>query len=171
MNFITKRMSNKNRKGFTLVELIVVIAIIAILAAVIGPNIFQTIEKGKISAATSDFKAIKTGVLSYYSDTGMWPADSAAKEGFVTTPTAAVEGWDGPYIEAWPTKNPWGGVYTFKNIVSGATNPFGATNQCYFEVTQVPAKASAKLISDLGADVVKISSTEPTTMYILIATK
>jgi general secretion pathway protein G len=87
----------KIKKGFTLIELLVVIAIIAILAAVIAPNAFKAIEKSKVSSAISDYKAIKTASLSYYSDTGKWPGNSAAATGFVTDPTG-VSGWNGPYL-------------------------------------------------------------------------
>ena len=49
----------RDRRGFTLVELLVVIAIIGILAAIIAPNAFKAIEKGKVAAAEADYKAIK----------------------------------------------------------------------------------------------------------------
>ena len=60
-------------RGFTLIELIVVIAIIAILAAIIAPNAFRAIEKSKIAKTQEDLKAIKTGVMALYSDTGKFP--------------------------------------------------------------------------------------------------
>jgi type II secretion system protein G len=89
-----------DRRGFTLVELIVVIAIIAILAAVVAPNAFRAIEKAKISRTASDMKSIKTAVLSYYADTGGWPAChyiSTAASPMMTNP--GVTGWNGPYLE------------------------------------------------------------------------
>ncbi|OEH84218.1 hypothetical protein BHU72_12505 [Desulfuribacillus stibiiarsenatis] len=66
MRFMKK--SKKNQKGFTLVELLVVIAIIGILAAVIAPNIFAQIEKSKISAVISEYRAIKTAAVLYSTD-------------------------------------------------------------------------------------------------------
>ena len=112
------------RKGFTLIELIVVIAIIAVLAAVVAPNAFKAIEKGKRSAGIADYKSIKTAAMAYYADTGQWPIDGAGDCGFVTIPDGSVAGcaaiaglmgWDGPYIEKWPPKTPWGGSYVFSN--------------------------------------------------------
>jgi len=104
------------RKGFTLIELIVVIAIIAILAAVVAPNAFKAIEKGKRSAAIADFKTVKTASMAFYADTGIWPesrdvilADKASPD--------EITGWDGPYIDKWPPKTPWGGAY---GLVSAA---------------------------------------------------
>jgi len=61
MSFFKK--GKKNEKGFTLVELLVVIAIIGILAAVIAPSVFAQIEKGKISAVVSEYRAVKTAAI------------------------------------------------------------------------------------------------------------
>lgn len=63
--------------SFTLVELIVVIAIIAILGAIIAPSAFKAIEKAKISAAIADIKAIKNAALGFYADTGTFPCNKA----------------------------------------------------------------------------------------------
>ena len=62
------KMGKKNEKGFTLVELLVVIAIIGILAAVIAPNVFAQIERGKISAVVSEYRAVKTAAILVDSD-------------------------------------------------------------------------------------------------------
>ena len=58
----------KNKKGFTLVELLVVIAIIGILAIVALPALFKNIEKAKIAKLEADISAIKSASLSYYAD-------------------------------------------------------------------------------------------------------
>ena len=49
--------------------------------------------------------------MAHYADTGQWPADQAA----FTDDPGTVTGWDGPYIDKWPPKNPWGGSYTYMN--------------------------------------------------------
>ena len=60
---------NKNNKGFTLVELLVVIAIIGILAVVAVPALFKNIEKAKIADLEADISALRSAALSYYADT------------------------------------------------------------------------------------------------------
>jgi general secretion pathway protein G len=60
-------------RGVTLVELIVVIAVIGILATVIVPNAFRAIEKSKIARATQDVRAIKAASMAFYNDLGLWP--------------------------------------------------------------------------------------------------
>ena len=63
----------KNNKGFTLVELLVVIAIIGILAVVAVPALFKNINKSKVADLESDYSAIKSAVLSYYTDNNKLP--------------------------------------------------------------------------------------------------
>ena len=72
-------MLNKNNKGFTLVELLVVIAIIGILAVVAVPALFKNIEKGKVADLESDISAIRSAVLSYYTDNSEYPFDDEQK--------------------------------------------------------------------------------------------
>lgn len=119
-------MGKRKVFGFTLTELIVVIAIIAVLASVIAPAAFRAIEKAKISRAVGDMKAIRTAAMSYYTDTGNWPirgvdnSTRALGKGFLTNDDGynnPVPGWDGPYLEKWP-RNPWG------NTSSGFTNQY-----------------------------------------------
>ncbi|MBO3444082.1 type II secretion system protein [Clostridium sp. CCUG 7971] len=61
-------MRYKNNKGFTLVELLAVIAIIGILAVVSLPALFDNINKAKVSELLSDYSVIKAGIAQYYSD-------------------------------------------------------------------------------------------------------
>ena len=66
-------MKNKNNKGFTLVELLVVIAIIGILAVVAVPALFKNINKAKVADLEADYNAIKSAALSYYTDNNKYP--------------------------------------------------------------------------------------------------
>jgi len=103
------------KKSFTLIELIVAIAIIAILAAIIAPNAFKAIEKAKISKALAQVDAVKTAGLSYYADTGQWPPwYDSFNPGRIINPfmenpdPANITSWDGPYVESY-SPHPWGG--------------------------------------------------------------
>lgn len=105
-------------KCFTLIELIVVIAIIAVLGSIVAPHAFRAIEKAKMSQMISDLKVLKTGLLTLYSDTGTIPSFSdygsthpPVKDTDLLRPIVltASQGWDGPYIDKAPII-PFGGA-------------------------------------------------------------
>lgn len=115
----------EKKAGFTLTEVMIVIAVIGILAGIVAPNAYIAIEKSKIARVEADTKNIRSAACAMYDDTGLWPGsnwvDDAANdplagadrgEGFVfkgNDPDMPVY-WEGPYIEKW-TRNPWGGYY------------------------------------------------------------
>jgi prepilin-type N-terminal cleavage/methylation domain-containing protein len=66
-------MRRKEVRGFTLIEIIVVIAAIALLAGILAPLVFKNIEDARIAKARSDIKALATAVTQFYSDVGEWP--------------------------------------------------------------------------------------------------
>ncbi len=153
-------------KTFTLIELIVVIAIIAILAAIIAPNAYRAIEKSKISKAAGDMRAIKTASMAYYADTGSWPllglggSVRASGRGFLTDDDGlgnTVPGWDGPYLERWPT-NPWGNPssaqgnqYYWDADYAGDDNGDGIVGEAQVIMFNVP-RQSAQKMDDLHDD-------------------
>lgn len=171
----------RDQRGFTLVELLVVIAIIGILAAIIAPNAFKAIENSKVAAAEADYKAIKAAALNYYTDTGVWPVDGIGGSNntnvahFVgPSSSVSVTGWNGPYLDRWPSKNPWGGSYTYKN---SSTNVWGNPAR-WLELTNVPGApsdgdsnkatgAAKQLINDLGLDVVKFANGSSNTLILI----
>ncbi len=82
-------MMKHKQAGFTLIELMIVVAIIGILAAVAIPAYQDYIKKSKVSEANMLFAGFKTESMNYYSDKGSWPATLAdlEKEGLVTKGT------------------------------------------------------------------------------------
>ncbi|AKX94336.1 prepilin-type N-terminal cleavage/methylation domain-containing protein [Neomoorella thermoacetica] len=152
----------RDQRGFTLVELLVVIAIIGILAAIIAPVAFNSIDKSKVAAAEADYRTIKAAVLNAYTDTGVWPPSSTAQgrdPGLVDKNnwSGAPDTWNGPYLDRWPTKNPWGGSYTYINDTNQKSR--------YLQLDKVPDTALQKLQGDLG----NIVTEENGTITILIS--
>ncbi len=80
-------MKWRGQAGFTLVEVIVVAAILAILAGILVPMIFNQIDEAKIARATADTKSISTAIFVFRKDTGQWPNKGA---GCIATVTLLV---------------------------------------------------------------------------------
>ena len=67
------KMIHRGEKGLTLIELLIVVAILGIIAAVIIPNIGTFMTMGVVSAANTEAENVKTASLAYYADAGIWP--------------------------------------------------------------------------------------------------
>ena len=71
------KFNQTNRKGFTLIEIVIAVAIVAVFAAAISPMVFRHLEDAKVGKATNETETIATAVLSYYKDVGKWPVTRA----------------------------------------------------------------------------------------------
>ncbi len=67
----------RDRGGFTLIEIVIAVAIVAIFAAALSPMVFRHLEDSKITKAQNESETISTALLSYYKDTGKWPVTNA----------------------------------------------------------------------------------------------
>lgn len=100
---------NTGQRGFTLVELLLVLVILALIAGLVLPGIIGKAESAKTKAAASQISRISMSVESFYLDTGNTPS---SLEELVNEP-AGVSGWNGPYIKNSLLKDPWGQAYLF----------------------------------------------------------
>jgi general secretion pathway protein G len=101
--------------GFTLVELLVVMIIIAALAAVIVPRVFTRAEQGRRAKAIADISSLETALDMYASDNGQYPTSEQGLEALVEQPTVPPEAnnWNGPYLKKGLPHDPWGGEYLY----------------------------------------------------------
>ena len=99
----------KGQRGFTLVELLLVLVILALIAGLVLPGIIGKAESAKAKAASSQISRISMSVESFYLDTGNTP--SSLNE-LVEQPSG-VTGWNGPYIKNSLLKDPWGQEYKY----------------------------------------------------------
>ncbi|MEM6640016.1 MAG: prepilin-type N-terminal cleavage/methylation domain-containing protein [Pseudomonadota bacterium] len=98
----------RTSKGFTLIEMIGVVAVIAILASVATPMIFDAIEDSRVSATVAEVRAVTTGIARFYADTGRYPQHRNPTSTNWERPLlqniaqsgGTIPGWRGPYIEA-----------------------------------------------------------------------
>ncbi len=111
MDFKKHYKNDKSRqRGFTLVELLLVLVILALIAGLVLPGIIGKAESAKAKAASSQISRISMSVESFYLDTGNTPS---SLEELVNEPSG-VKGWNGPYIKNSLLKDPWGQPYKYK---------------------------------------------------------
>jgi general secretion pathway protein G len=97
-------------RGFTLVELLLVMVILALIGGLVLPGIIGKAEGAKVKAAGSQIDRLAMAVESYYLDTGTTPESLAA---LIEEGGGDVGGWNGPYVKASSLKDPWGREYVY----------------------------------------------------------
>jgi general secretion pathway protein G len=111
------------RGGFTLIEMLVVIAIIATLAALVGPSVFRSVGDSKVSAAKSQVELYALALNSYRLDNDDFPTTDQGLDALRTTPASGepARNWRGPYLSKVITPDPWGRPYLY--VSPGRANP------------------------------------------------
>lgn len=100
-------------RGFTLIELMLVVVIIGALVAMVMPRLTGRGEQARVAAATADINAnIATGLKLYELDNGNFPSTSEGLNALLSKP-ATARNWNGPYLERKPL-DPWGRDYEYK---------------------------------------------------------
>jgi general secretion pathway protein G len=107
------------RRAFTLVEMLLVITIIGILAALVIPKMIGRSEQARATAAHADISGIKTALDAFEVDNGYYPRGNNGLGALVQQPTE-VKNWHGPYLEKLPV-DPWQNPYIY--VYPGKHNP------------------------------------------------
>ncbi len=102
------------KKGFTLIELMLVVIIIGALVAMVMPRLSGRGEQARVAAAKADIQAnIATGLKLYELDNGNFPSTEEGLNALFSKPATAAN-WNGPYLERKPI-DPWGREYKYKS--------------------------------------------------------
>jgi general secretion pathway protein G len=113
---------NNKRKAFTLVELLVVIIIITMLAAIVTPKFFSGLGKTKADLTRAKMTNVETAVHRFYIDCGRFPDDSEGLEVLIMPPSDMEEGkWNGPYMKRSGMFDMWENPYIY--VAEGEYNP------------------------------------------------
>ncbi len=109
------KYNRKLNRGFTLIEVMVVVVILAILAAIIVPRILKRPEEARVTAAKQDILAIQNALSLYKLDNGFYPSTSQGIQALVSKPSGSPvpQNWvAGGYLKKLPV-DPWGNHYHY----------------------------------------------------------
>lgn len=106
------RQDSRRRGGFTLVEMLLVLVILAVLAAVVVPRFAGRGKQAKVTAAEAEISALETALDAFEIDNGYFPK-SGDLEALVTQPNNTPD-WKGPYIRRDVPKDPWNNEYLYE---------------------------------------------------------
>lgn len=101
-------------RGFTLLELLVVMVIIGLLAGFVAPRYFAQIGKSQSKAARAQITALEQALEQYRIDTGRFPTNEEGLDALMTAPPAASD-WGGPYLKKAVPADPWGRSFIYSN--------------------------------------------------------
>jgi len=124
-----KRNRRKGEAGYSLMEILIGLAIIALLIGVAGPRIFALFERGKAKVATIQIEQLQASLDLYRLDMRRYPTTEEGLQALLTRPSAEAGGWSGPYIDkASGLIDPWEAAYVYRAAGPSAYNllSFGA---------------------------------------------
>lgn len=100
-------------RGFTLLELLVVIVIIGLLAGYVAPRYFSQVGKSETKVAKAQIDAFGKALVQYRLDTGHFPTSQQGLDALMTRPANEPK-WDGPYLSKAVPPDPWGRPYIYR---------------------------------------------------------
>ena len=114
----------KSEQGYTLLEVVAVLTLMAALLTLVTPNIIRELKKGQAKAARAQVQSLKNVLNSYYMDNSTYPTTEQGLKALIEKPTIppAPETWNGPYLEDRSIpRDPWGEELRY--ISPGNHNP------------------------------------------------
>jgi general secretion pathway protein G len=111
---ISEVTMHKRQRGFTLIEIMVVVVILAVLGALVVPKILENVDKARVTRAASDIRAIQTALDLYRLDNFKYPTTEQGLQALVTQPTdpTITNYRAGGYLPSLP-KDPWNNLYQY----------------------------------------------------------
>jgi general secretion pathway protein G len=115
-------MGRGGERGFTLVEILVVIAIIALIMGIVGPRVLNYLTESKAKAAKIQIESFGSALDLFFLDTGRYPSNSEGLTALVQRP-GGIAAWNGPYLKGGVVpQDPWGNPYVYR--APGQRSPY-----------------------------------------------
>ncbi len=99
-------------KGFSLIELLVVLVIIGLLGGLVGPRLFTQVDSSKVEIAQTQIRMLKTALQAYRLDIGAYPTTEVGLNSLINKPANNLP-WRGPYLEEMLPLDPWGNPFVY----------------------------------------------------------
>ena len=110
-----RRAARHAEQGFTLVEILVVVTIIALIMGLVGPRVFSFLSESKVKTAKIQIESLASALDLYFLDNGRYPSSSEGLNALFQRPGSAA-GWSGPYVKGTEVPNdPWGRKYVYRS--------------------------------------------------------
>jgi general secretion pathway protein G len=110
----SRRRRTNGQGGFTLIEMLVVITIIGLIMALVGPRVLNYLSESRVKAAHIQIQSFSGALDLFYLDAGRYPSDSEGLDALVH-PVGGMSSWNGPYLKGGSVPNdPWGNPYVYK---------------------------------------------------------
>jgi general secretion pathway protein G len=110
-----RNLARRTERGFTLVEVLVVITIIALVMGMVGPRVLNYLTESKVKGAKIQIESLASAIDLYFLDTGQYPAGSEGLGALLQRPGNAM-GWNGPYLKGHTLpSDPWGRPYIYRS--------------------------------------------------------
>lgn len=108
-----RTMAESKSTGFTLMELLIVLVIIGLLAALVGPTLYKKLSPAKHSAAKAQMEHFMVALDAYFLDNGDFPSVQQGLNALREKPSNA-NNWQGPYLKKQIPTDPWGQPYIYR---------------------------------------------------------
>jgi general secretion pathway protein G len=111
----SRRRRLRAQRGFTLVEMLVVITIIGLIMSLVGPRVLNYLGESKIKAAKIQIQSFSSALELFYLDAGRYPTTSEGLAALVK-PAPGLTAWNGPYLKGGKVPDdPWGKPYVYRS--------------------------------------------------------
>jgi general secretion pathway protein G len=110
-----RRAAHRGERGFTLVEILVVITIIGLIMGLVGPRVLNYLTESKAKAAKIQIESFSSALDLFFLDNGRYPSSSEGLTALVQRPGSTMS-WNGPYLKGAVVPNdPWGNAYVYRS--------------------------------------------------------